>query len=41
MKKILVGFALVAVLCMVAVAGYHFGQALAQHHKARQAQATG
>lgn len=29
MKKILIGFALVAILCMVGGAGYRFGQYLA------------
>lgn len=29
MKKILIGIALVAVLCMVGTAGYRFGQHLA------------
>ena len=29
-KKILIGFALVAILCMVGGAGYRFGQYLAQ-----------
>ncbi len=39
MKKFLVGFALVAVLCMVGAAGYRFGQHLAQQEKAQQAPA--
>ena len=30
MKKILLGMALVALLCMVGAAGYRFGQHLAQ-----------
>ena len=30
MKKILLGMALVAILCMVGAAGYRFGQHLAQ-----------
>lgn len=29
MKKLLIGFALVAILCMVGGAGYRFGQYLA------------
>ena len=30
MKKLLLGMALVAILCMVGAAGYRFGQHLAQ-----------
>ncbi len=39
MKKFLIGFALVAILCMVGAAGYRFGQHLAQQEKAQQAPA--
>jgi len=35
-KKILVGFALVAILCMVGGAGYRFGQYLADKDKAAE-----
>ena len=38
MKKILLGMALVAILCMVGAAGYRLGQHLAQR-KAAQATA--
>lgn len=36
MKKILIGFAFFAILCMVGGAGYRFGQLLA--HKDKQAE---
>ena len=39
MKKFLIGFGLVAILCMVGAAGYRFGQHLAQQEKAQQAPA--
>lgn len=39
MKKFLIGFALVAILCMVGAAGYRFGQHPAQQEKAQQAPA--
>ncbi len=35
MKKILLGMALVAILCMVGTAGYRFGQHLAQRDAAQ------
>lgn len=38
-KKILIGFALVAILCMVGAAGYKFGQHLA--HKDTPAEHAG
>ena len=34
MKKFLIGFTLVAILCMVGGAGYRFGQYLAQQDDA-------
>lgn len=36
MKKILIGVALVAILCMVGGAGYRFGQYLAHKDQAAQ-----
>lgn len=35
MKKILLGMALVAILCLVGAAGYRFGQHLAQREGAQ------
>ena len=36
MKKFLIGFTLVAILCMVGGAGYRFGQYLADKDKAAE-----